>query len=253
MPKEWRYILASGDFMKNWQVIGHHSIRESLLLRAHEAQELLIRENYKASKDLSELVRIAEKNSVFIKTMGDKKLNQAQPGHQGAILLTKPVSAPDWDSIYAKDKSLVLVLDGIEDPHNLGAILRTSWLMGADALVIPKDRSVKLTATALKIASGGAEHVPIEVVTNLGRSLADLKENSYWVSGLAEGGSDTLYKWEAEEKAAIVVGAEDTGIRKSTREACDRIIEIWQVEGGSSYNASIAASLAMSQYRRCFS
>lgn len=235
--------------MKNWQVIGHHSIRESLKKRPRAAATLYIREDYKKSEELLELYKLSEKAKVNIKQMGEKKLNQIQKGNQGAVLETKALDEPDWQKIYEKDSSLVLVLDGIEDPHNLGAILRTAWLMGVDAMIIPKDRSVKLTPTALKIASGGAEYVPLEVVTNLNRKLDELKENSYWVSGLAEGGTDQLHKWEPEDRTVLVVGAEDKGMRKSTREACDRIIEIWQVEGGSSYNASVASSLAMSRYR----
>ena len=235
--------------MKNWLVVGDHSIRESITNRPKATKCLYLRQDFSANNDLKELEALAKSKKVNIKLLGDKKLNQLCNGHQGAVLETQALPAPDWNKIYQKSHSLVLALDGIEDPHNLGSILRTAWLMGVDAVVIPKDRSVKLTPTVLKIASGGAEHVPVDEVTNLGRSLEEFKKESYWVSGLAEGGRDKLHQWEPEEKAVIVVGAEDQGIRKGTRDKCDRIIEIWQVEGGSSYNAAIAAALSMSQYR----
>lgn len=235
--------------MKSWLVIGDHSIRESINNRPKAAKCLYLRQDFTSNSDLKDLEKLAKAKKLNIKLLGDKKLNQLCQGHQGAILETQSLDAPNWQKIYEKSHSLVLALDGIEDPHNLGSILRTAWLMEVDAVLIPKDRSVKMTPTVLKIASGGAEHVPVEEVTNLGRSLEELKKESYWVSGLAEGGHDKLHQWQAEEKAVIVVGAEDQGIRKGTREKCDRIIEIWQVAGGSSYNAAVAAALTMSQYR----
>lgn len=235
--------------MKDWIVIGHHSIRESVEKRPKDVKNLWLAEAGLNNRELSELFGIAKKLRVPTKLVGDKKLNQLIKGHQGAVLETRALPPANWSQISTKAESLVLALDGIEDPHNLGAILRTAWLMEVDAILIPKDRSVKLTPTALKIASGGAEHVPLEVETNLNRKLSELKEAGYWVSGLAEGGRDRVDQWEPEEKVVIVVGAEGDGLRKSTRENCDRIMEIWQTPSGSSYNASVAAALAMSQYR----
>ena len=142
------------------------------------------------------------------------------------------------------EPALLLVLDGITDPHNLGACLRSADAFGAQAVIVPKDRSVGLNATAAKAASGAAETVPVITVTNLARTLADLKERGVWVLGADERG-ESLFSADVSGPVAWVLGAEGQGLRRLTRETCDRLIGIPLAGAVESLNVSVAAGICL--------
>lgn len=196
------------------------------------------------ARENESFIQLCKKLNLPYRMKGKKFFNQLASGHQGvSVSMTE---SPQWDESRAgQGQSLVVFLDGIEDPHNLGSILRTSWLLNVDGIFIPKNRRVDLTPVVCKVASGGVEHVPVESC-HFPSQLEWFKEQGYWVYGLKEGGDVLLPKQEANPKAVLVVGSEGSGLRSSTENFCDQFITIPQVETGSSYNASVA--FAMSAY-----
>jgi 23S rRNA (guanosine2251-2'-O)-methyltransferase len=145
---------------------------------------------------------------------------------------------------------LLLILDGITDPHNLGACLRVADGAGADAIIAPKDRACGLNATAAKVASGAAESVPYITVTNLARTMRELKERDIFVVGTDEEGTTSLYQADLKRPLALVLGAEGEGMRRLTRETCDQLISIPMSGGVASLNVSVASAVCLYEARR---
>lgn len=227
-------------------VVGVHSCFESLKSRPRWVDEALFMEG--KERELQHLIELCEKNKLRFKFKGKKYFNSLAEGHQGVAVQMK--NRPHWDDKKSeKENSLVVFLDGITDPHNLGSILRTSWLLDVDGIFIPKNRRVDLTPAVCKVASGGAEHVPVESC-HFGSQLQWFKDQGYWVYGLKEGGEVLLPQQQASGKIALVVGSEDKGLRSSTDHFCDQFVSIPQVESGSSYNASVAFALCAYEYTR---
>lgn len=173
--------------------------------------------------------------------------------HQGVLAFVeqKALSHSLDDILDAvSEPPLVLVLDGIQDPHNLGACLRVADAMGVHAVVAPRDRAVGLTATVMKVASGAAETVPYIQVTNLARTLRELQERDIWVVGTAAEGEQDLFEFDHRGGLAIVMGAEGDGMRRLTRETCDQLIRIPMFGSVESLNVSVAAGICLAQARR---
>lgn len=148
------------------------------------------------------------------------------------------------------EKALILVLDGIQDPHNLGACLRVADAAGAHAVVAPKDRAVGLNATAMKVASGAADTVPYIVVTNLARSLREMQEAGVWCIGAAGEASKSLYEIDQKVPTAWVLGAEGDGLRRLTRDTCDELARIPMYGSVESLNVSVASGICLFEARR---
>src|SRR5207253_10706023 len=151
------------------------------------------------------------------------------------------------DVIAAKrgEYSLLVVLDGIEDPHNLGAILRTADASGADGVVIPERRAAGVTATVTKASAGASEHIPIAKVTNIARTLEELKSNNLWIVGLDERGSQTYDSVDYKMDCAVVLGAEGKGIHDLVRKKCDFLVSIPMLGKVASLNVSVAAGVML--------
>lgn len=151
----------------------------------------------------------------------------------------------------ANGSALLLVLDGVQDPHNLGACLRSAAAAGVHAVIVPADRAAGLTATVRKVACGAADIVPFVQVTNLARTLRDLRERGVWLVGAAGEAEVSLYAVDFKVPTAIVLGAEEKGLRRLTREACDHLARIPMVAGGiESLNVSVAAGVFLFEARR---
>ena len=173
--------------------------------------------------------------------------------HQGCVLKTTLADSTLsferlLDSISAN--SLLLVLDGVQDPHNLGACLRTADACGVDALIIPKDRSAGLNATVRKVAAGAAETVPVIGVTNLARCLKRLKQAGVWIFGTSDAADSSLYDHDYRGALARVMGAEGTGLRRLTREACDQLVKLPMLGRVESLNVSVATGVCLYEIRR---
>lgn len=178
--------------------------------------------------------------------------------HQGIVLeviATPPKDEKFLEELLTKledDRQLYLILDGVTDPRNLGAAMRSAWAAGADAVIVPKDKSASLTPVARKTADGAAEQVPFVAVTNLSRTIELLKEHNVEVIGMAGEAADTIFDYDFQKKTAIVMGSEESGMRHLTREKCDAIVKIPMVKGVESLNVSVAAGIAMYEVVRQF-
>ncbi len=169
--------------------------------------------------------------------------------HQGIVARVKPGrqygenDLPDLLAAHAQP--FLLILDGVTDPHNLGACLRSADAAGVHAVIVPKDRSAQLNATAKKVACGAAESVPLIRVTNLARTMRLLQEENVWIVGTAGEADHTLYQSKMTGPLALVMGAEGEGMRRLTREHCDELISIPMVGSVSSLNVSVATGICL--------
>ena len=176
-------------------------------------------------------------------------------GHQGVAARVQAVemarSLDDLlDQIASHDAPLILVLDGVTDPHNLGACLRVADGAGAHAVIAPKDHAVGINATVAKVASGAAETVPYFMVTNLARTLNELKERNIWVIGTSDDAPATLYQSDLKGPVALVLGAEGAGMRQLTRKTCDALVSIPMCGAVESLNVSVASGICLYEARR---
>ena len=188
---------------------------------------------------------------ITIQQAGRKALDDKVRGasHQGIVARVRPgkqYNENDLDDLLAgQHNPLLLVLDGVTDPHNLGACLRNADAAGAVAVIVPKDRSAQLNATASKVACGAAEVVPLVRVTNLARTLRALQEKGVWVVGTAGEATHDIYQSKLTGPLAIVMGAEGEGMRRLTRETCDDLIKIPMAGSVSSLNVSVATGICL--------
>lgn len=232
------------------QVVGLHASREVLQVRPKSVVRAILKNDFKSSKDLVDIELRLRSFKIKIDLQAPAFLDKICSGHQGLCLEVSDSPGLDWTYLKKTETSCVVALDGLEDPHNLGAILRTSWLLGVDGIFIPGTRQVQLTPTVSKIACGGAEHVPIQVESNLVTPLKDLRDAGFWVFGTSDRGSKSLWDLEVPAKVVWVFGAEDIGVRSSVRGACDELVTIPQIKLGPSYNASVAAAIVLAETRR---
>ncbi|MBN2647057.1 MAG: 23S rRNA (guanosine(2251)-2'-O)-methyltransferase RlmB [Thiotrichales bacterium] len=184
-----------------------------------------------------------------VELVAKSAFNTVDGNHQGVMAWVekqKDLSEPDLLQLAEQTTNpLFVFLDEVQDPHNLGAILRTADAVGVTAVVIPKNQSVGVNATVRKVACGAAETVKIVVVTNLVRSLKSLQEQGVWVIGLAGETDKTLYQHDFNGPIALVLGAEGTGLRRLTREACDHVVAIPMMGAVESLNVSVAAGVTL--------
>ncbi|HEY7945789.1 MAG TPA: 23S rRNA (guanosine(2251)-2'-O)-methyltransferase RlmB [Casimicrobiaceae bacterium] len=202
-----------------------------------------------------ELVERAQSAGVVVHPVEDKRLD-AMAGsdrHQGVVAeVDAALQHQTLDDVLdgLAEPALLLVLDGVTDPHNLGACLRCADAFGAHTVILPKDRAVGVNATVAKAASGAADTVPVVTITNLARTLRELKERGVWLIGADEGGQENLFDADLSGPLAWVLGAEGSGLRRLTRELCDRIVSIPLLGAVESLNVSVAAGICLFETRR---
>jgi 23S rRNA (guanosine2251-2'-O)-methyltransferase len=168
--------------------------------------------------------------------------------HQGVVAVTAGKQYADLDDVLENKRgehSLIVVLDGVEDPHNLGAILRTADAAGADGVVIPERRAAGVTGTVAKASAGASEHLPVAKVTNISRTVEDLKDRNIWVVGLDERGTQTYDAIDYKMDCAIVLGAEGKGVHDLVRKKCDFLVSIPMLGEVPSLNVSVAAGVVL--------
>ena len=205
---------------------------------------------------MRDLMCHAELHAVKVVAVDSKRLEGMAGGgmrHQGVVAKvsseSRHVTLDDvLDTL--EEPAFLLVLDGIQDPHNLGACLRVADAVGAHAVIAPKDRAVGLTQTAIKVASGAAESVPYITVTNLARTLRELKEREIWVVGTDAEAKEDLYTAQWPVATAWVLGAEGDGMRRLTRENCDQLVTIPMLGSVQSLNVSVASGVCLYEARR---
>ncbi len=234
--------------MSNELIYGIHAV--SALLERHpeqilEAWVLKGREDDRLLPLLNQLQRFGISiQQVTRKTLDDKSEGAS---HQGVMVRVREGRKFDeqdlWTILASHQQPFLLVLDGVTDPHNLGACLRNADAAGAHALIVPRDKSVSLNATARKVACGAAEFVPFIQVTNLARTLRELQEKGVWVVGAAGEADHDLYHSKLTGPLALVMGAEGSGMRRLTREHCDELVSIPMAGSVSSLNVSVATGI----------
>lgn len=239
------------DIPKSWRVVtGTHAIREAFAVRPKQIKRVWFRQGWESSADLREMEELARKAHLKIDVKAAAVLDRMSATNQGAVLYVDGRPTLNYDGLDSFATSTILLLDGLEDPHNLGAILRTAWLTGAHGILIPEDRAVGLTATVHKVACGGAEHVPVEETTRFENSVETLKEKGYWVFGLSHKAKKTLFDFKLPEKIVWAIGAEEKGLRIPTERLCDELVSIPQLSDAASYNASVATAMALTETLR---
>lgn len=242
------------SFPKHWrQVAGNHAIMELIAVRAKSIKHLLIQKNWETSADLRLLMDLVKNARLTVEEKSDAEMQKICPSHQGAVAFSDHVLEFNYTNAGWRKNSLILALDGVEDPHNLGAIMRTSWLMGVDGIITPNDRAVGLTATVHKVACGGVEHVPMAQTNNFADPFKKLKEDGFWVFGMSHKATKTIYDLKIPERVVWVMGSEDKGIRIPTERACDELVSIPQIDAKASYNVSVATALALAETKRQWS
>jgi 23S rRNA (guanosine2251-2'-O)-methyltransferase len=235
--------------MKTVITYGIHAV-QALLARAPSTIHRLLAEQDSHHKNIKQLIELAEQSGVSVTSVAKSTLDQlSQNGHHQGIV-AESVSAHkftehDLSTLMQEASSPVffLILDGVQDPHNLGACLRSADAFGVHAVIIPKDKSVGLTPTVSKVASGAALTVPLVQVTNLARVMRDLKEAGVWIYGAAEEASQSLFQAKLTGPIAIALGAEGHGLRRLTREHCDELFAIPMSGAVASLNVSVAAGV----------
>ena len=235
-------------------VFGFHAVLARLRADPASVTEIFLDENRKDAR-AKDLVAAAERNGVQLLRVPTKRLDGFYGGgrHQGVVAIAAEPSAHEsledlLDGL--REPPLLLVLDGVTDPHNLGACLRVADAAGAHAVIAPKDRAAGISAVVSKVASGAAESVPYYMVTNLARTLDDLKERNIWIAGADERAEKTLYEAALPEAIAWVLGAEGEGMRRLTRERCDLLVRIPMRGRVESLNVSVASGVCLFESRR---
>ena len=235
------------------KVYGLHAVRALLLRHADRVASVTIAEGREPK--LSEIQTLAQKAGKSLKRVAPATFRQlfGDAVHQGVYADVEPL--PPWReeelvaaisrSLENNGKPFVLVLDGVQDPHNLGACLRTADACGALAVVIPKDRAVQMNATVRKVAAGAAETMPLAVITNLARGLRLLKEAGLWIVGADAEAPKLAQDTDLSGPIAIVMGAEGAGLRQLTRETCDFLVRLPQAGTVESLNVSVAAGMLL--------
>jgi 23S rRNA (guanosine2251-2'-O)-methyltransferase len=233
---------------------GFHAVLARLRQNAASIEEVYV----DASRDdrrMRELRQACESRGLRVMVVDAKRLDGMAGGerHQGVAARVEVAALPTHlDDVLEglSEPALLLVLDGITDPHNLGACLRVADAMGVHAVIAPKDRAAGINATVAKVASGAAETVPYIAVTNLARTLRELKAQGVWIMGADERGERTLFETRLAGPLAWVLGAEGEGMRRLTRELCDELVRIPMLGAVESLNVSVSAGICLAETRR---
>lgn len=237
-------------------VHGLHAVRWLLKRHPERVRQLWLQAGRDDARG-QEIAELARSAGVNVQRAEARALDQLSGDgvHQGVVADVTPSHA--WNDAELMDyleavtaPPLLLVLDGVQDPHNLGACLRTADACGVHAVVIPRDRAVGLTPTVRKVAAGAAEIVPVVVVTNLARTLRALKEHNIWLAGTAADAGQSAFEAKLSGALAVVMGGEGEGLRRLTRESCDFLVRLPMSGAVESLNVSVATGMVLYEVLR---
>ena len=243
--------------MADTQIIhGFHAVTSRLRQRAEAVREIYL-DATRNDRRATDLAKLAESRGVRVMQVDGKRLDglTGNAHHQGVAARVAQIELAKFvDDVLdgLTEPAFLLILDGVTDPHNLGACLRVADAMGVHAVIAPKDRAVGLNATVAKVASGAADSVPYITVTNLARTMRELKERDIWLVGAAEAAEHDLYSAKVKLSGALgwVLGAEGEGMRRLTRENCDQLARIPMLGAVESLNVSVSAGICLAEARR---
>jgi 23S rRNA (guanosine2251-2'-O)-methyltransferase len=238
-----------GSTMSETWIVGINPVAGALANDPARVREVLVEQGSRNPR-IAELADEAKRLGVRVHARPRAMLDKvsAHARHQGvAANYEVPAAKSEHDlaDLLDADDALFLVLDGVTDPHNLGACLRSAAAAGVAAVVVPKDRAVGITPVVRRASAGAVDRVPLVEVTNLARALRELKDAAVWLTGLAGEADASLYDMDLRGKVALVVGGEGEGMRRLTREACDHLARIPMPGGMESLNVSVATGIAL--------
>ncbi|PJD93096.1 MAG: 23S rRNA (guanosine(2251)-2'-O)-methyltransferase RlmB [Legionella sp.] len=242
--------------MKEHLVYGVHAVT-ALLKNPHRTTYKLLVSQERDDKKMQGIMAHAVDKGIPVERLSAQKMNQMFPDmiHQG--LVAQASKLPDYTESHlpalleaSKQPVLILILDGVTDPHNLGACLRSADATGVDFVLIPKDKNATITPVVSKVACGAAEAIPLVRVTNLVRAMEWLKEQGVWIYGAAGEASCNLYQMDCSGSMALVMGAEGDGLRRLTREHCDGLFALPMLGSVDSLNVSVATGVSLYEVLR---
>jgi 23S rRNA (guanosine2251-2'-O)-methyltransferase len=240
--------------MSQEYIIGRNPVMEAIRA-GRDINKIWISEGANKGQ-IHKLIELANENKVLIQTAPNKKLDSMVEGnHQGVVAHVAAYEYAELDDLFTlaekrNEQPFFLILDEIEDPHNLGSIMRTADAVGAHGIIIPKRRAVGLTAAVAKSSTGAIEYIPVARVTNLARTIEDLKERGLWIVGTDAKGADDYRNLDGNMSIGLIIGSEGKGMSRILREKCDFLIKLPMVGKVTSLNASVAASLLMYEVYR---
>jgi 23S rRNA (guanosine2251-2'-O)-methyltransferase len=229
---------------------GFHAVQNAL--NHPETVEVLLYDVERNDLRLKELTEQARRSQIQIRASGKKELDKVSAGvrHQGVIIihttdLAKPSLPLEEYLTQLEAVPLLLVLDGVQDPQNLGACLRTAAAAGVDGVILPRKKGCDITATVIRVAAGGMSHLSVFEESNWNRVMTTLKNSGLWIVGTDERAENDIYSADLVRPVALVLGAEDKGMRRLTRKQCDHVVRIPAVGGIHSLNVSVATGIAL--------
>ncbi len=235
-------------------VIGRHPVKEALK-SDREINKLFVQEG-QSGRPIDEIIQLANKRKIVVSFVPKSKLDTLSDhqNHQGVVLSSSPVEYATIDELFEvaesrNERPFFVMLDGIEDPHNLGSILRTADATGVHGVIIPERRSANLTSTVSKASAGAIEHVKVARVTNLSQTIQELKDRGLWIFGTDMNGTD-YRDWNTDSAICLVMGNEGKGISRLVKENVDELITIPMTGNMQSLNASVAAGILMYEVYR---
>ncbi|WP_298706379.1 23S rRNA (guanosine(2251)-2'-O)-methyltransferase RlmB [uncultured Veillonella sp.] len=233
-------------------IVGRNAVREAL--RSGRSIQRLFITNEKLQGSLQEIIKLAKDRHIEIRKVGEQQLNKYAEGvvHQGVVALVAQVAFADLQEVLQQQAlgaenqaPLLVLLDGIEDPHNMGAIIRTAECCGATAILIPKRHSAPINATVGKTSAGAVEFMPLVQVGNVAQTIEDLKKQGFWVLGAHMEGQQTMYEADMTMPLVLVIGNEGKGLSRLTKEKCDFLVTIPMYGKLNSLNASVATGILL--------
>jgi len=234
-------------------IYGIHAVEAALRNQSENILQVFVQQGRNDNR-IKKILDIAKNSGVSLQSISNEKLKEKCPKarHQGVVAEIRAgrSGTVTLDDVLQKESVLLLVLDEVQDPHNIGACLRTADAIGVDAVVVSKNRSPALTPVIRNVASGAAETVPYIMVSNIARALEKIKDNNVWVMGTSGDASQTIYDCNVNNRLALVMGSEGKGMRRLTREACDELISIPMQGSIESLNISVATAVCLYEIRR---
>ena len=234
----------------NETIAGKNPVLEALKA-GREINKIFLGENVTKDRVFQEIINIAKVNKIPVQNVAKTKIDDLTETtkHQGIVAIVAIKEYASLEEIVQKkplsETPIILMVDGIEDPYNLGAIIRTCDAVGAVGVIIPNRRNVGLTGIVSKASAGAVEYVPVARVTNLAQTIGELKEIGFWVVGCEASGDKTIYEIDLKMPLVLVVGGEGKGISRLVQEKCDFLVSLPMVGNISSLNASVAASICL--------
>lgn len=240
--------------MEQEYIVGKNPVIEALKSE-RDINKILIAEGSQRGQ-MQQITQLAKEANVIVQFVPKKKIDQiSSENHQGVLAYVAAYQYAEIDDLFAaaekkNESPFFLLLDEIEDPHNLGSIMRTADSVGAHGIIIPKRRAVGLTATVAKASTGAIEYIPVVRVTNMARTIDELKERGIWIAGTDAKGKDDYRRLDGTLPLGLVIGSEGKGMGRLIRDKCDFLIHLPMIGKVTSLNASVAASLLMYEVYR---